>query len=328
MTYKSSNCKKIAYKLNNHIHSEAFAALARSNPKHFVRDRSLSLPNLVYFLIGNLTSSLRHEWFKFSGDNTLTASAICKQRDKLDPQVLTHLNQFIVDQAPVQRWHGLRLLAIDGSTLNLPNHACTVEAFGVIKQHKRPQARISQLYDINNQLTIDMQVAPTASGERDMARQHLRRCKEGDLLIADRGYTGKAFWQDCLDADVDFCIRVSKNHDTGVFRFYQDKVQARLSTSNGLSKSIRFVRVPLDVEEDEILVTTLVDQERFPVNCFKALHFKRWSVEEDYKKLKSRLQIEQFSGKKLRAVLQDIHASVIHKNLVALGVVCAQQLVD
>lgn len=328
MTCKSSNCKKIAQNINNYISSEEFASIARRQANHFVRERSLSLKTLVHFLISNLTSSLQHEWFRFSGDTTLSAAAICKQRDKLDPQALVHLNQFIVDQAPVKPWNGLRLLAVDGSTLNLPNHDSTIETYGVIKQHKRPQARISQLYDINNQLTIDMQIAPTSTGERDMARQHLKCCRAGDLLIADRGYSGNAFWQACLNTNIDFCVRVPKNHNTAVFRFYHGNAVDQLHCDGRLTKPVRFIRVPLDGEEDEVLVTTLTDQKRFPADGFKELYFKRWGVEEDYKKLKTRLNIEQFSGKKLRSVLQDIHATVIHKNLVALGVVCAQAVVD
>ena len=60
----------------------------------------------------------------------------------------------------------------------------------------------------------------------------------------------------------------------------------------------------------------------------KELTFARWGIEEDYKTLKSRLQIEQFSGKKVQTVLQDIYATVIHKNIVALACQCAQHQVD
>ena len=56
--------------------------------------------------------------------------------------------------------------------------------------------------------------------------------------------------------------------------------------------TVRLIRVKLDSGETEILVTSLTDQKAYPKELFKELYNMRWPVEEDYKTLKYRLQIE------------------------------------
>jgi hypothetical protein len=45
---------------------------------------------------------------------------------------------------------------------------------------------------------------------------------------------------------------------------------------------LRLVRVELD-NEVEVLITNLLDNERYPAREFKALYHLRWGVEENYK---------------------------------------------
>ena len=54
--------------------------------------------------------------------------------------------------------------------------------------------------------------------------------------------------------------------------------------------------------------------------AFKKLYHQRWFVEEDYKVMKSRLEMENFTGLSVEAVLQDIHAKVLTKNIAAVAV--------
>jgi len=80
----------------------------------------------------------------------------------------------------------------------------------------------------------------------------------------------------------------------------------------------RLIRVELDSGETEVLITSLLDLEAFPKELFSDLYHLRWPVEEDYKTLKYRIQIENFSGKTVHSVYQDFHAKVFSKNLTAV----------
>jgi hypothetical protein len=63
------------------------------------------------------------------------------------------------------------------------------------------------------------------------------------------------------------------------------------------------------------------------VSVFKELYHTRWPVEEDYKALKSRIEVENWSGKSVLAVYQDFHAKVFTKNLTALLTYPARKVV-
>ena len=88
----------------------------------------------------------------------------------------------------------------------------------------------------------------------------------------------------------------------------------------GLDKrpiKVRMLRVELDSGETEILVTSLTDMKKFSYDLFSELYHLRWPVEEDYKTLKYRLEVENFSGKSVLSVYQDFHANLFSKNLAA-----------
>jgi hypothetical protein len=78
------------------------------------------------------------------------------------------------------------------------------------------------------------------------------------------------------------------------------------------------VRIELDSGETEILITSLLDTKRYPHSEFANLYHLRWPVEEDYKVMKRRIEIENFSGKSVLSVYQGFHAKVFSKNLTAV----------
>ena len=82
--------------------------------------------------------------------------------------------------------------------------------------------------------------------------------------------------------------------------------------------TVRLIRIELNTGETEVLATTLLDENRYPFEIFGDLYHKRWAVEEDYKIMKCRIEIENFTGKSVRSVYQDFHARVFSKNLSAI----------
>ena len=84
------------------------------------------------------------------------------------------------------------------------------------------------------------------------------------------------------------------------------------------SLKLRLIRVELDTGETEVLITSLIDKKALPCELFRELYHLRWPVEEDYKKMKSWIEIENFSGKSVESVHQDFYAKVFAKNLTAV----------
>lgn len=84
---------------------------------------------------------------------------------------------------------------------------------------------------------------------------------------------------------------------------------------------MRVLKFKLESGDTEILITNLFDkaEETFTIHDFKELYFKRWGIEVKYNELKSRLQIENFTGKTPISIEQDFYATIYLANMVALA---------
>jgi len=78
---------------------------------------------------------------------------------------------------------------------------------------------------------------------------------------------------------------------------------------------LRLIRIQ-NKGQVQVLITSLIDTKEYPIEIFRYLYHHRWPVEEDYKTIKCRLELENFSGKSVLSVYQDFHAKVFTKNLV------------
>jgi hypothetical protein len=191
----------------------------------------------------------------------------------------------------------------------------------------------SMLYDVLNQITIDAQLAPYASSERDLLMQHLDKIKPGDLLLLDRGYP--CFWLLFLlkAKGIEFCVRLKDDWWLKVKDFTESDEKERIVTFTLPKKdrkkladfpdmqdatiTCRLIKIELPNGEKEILCTSLVDSQKYLYEEFDKLYHYRWNEEEAYKLLKSRIELENFSGKTARAVRQDFHAKVFLMTLCA-----------
>jgi hypothetical protein len=191
--------------INNELDSEAFSIRAKDGPQGvFTSRRRLTINNLIFILLG-FKSSIQREldrFYKALSDEdfnirAVTKGALTQARANLNPEAFKRLNTVAANtyynEVAYYNWHGMRTLSVDGTRLVLPNHPSIIEEFG---QHKfgpnadspRSLALGSMLYDVLNHITIDAQIAPYASSERDLLVKHLEYVQKEDLLLLDRGY--------------------------------------------------------------------------------------------------------------------------------------------
>jgi hypothetical protein len=140
----------------------------------------------------------------------------------------------------------------------------------------------------------------------------------------DRGYCGFPLAFELQQNGIDYCIRGREDWWEEVKTMLQDgevdKVvtikrnqQFRLFPKMELfydELTCRIVIVTLPTGGLEILITSLLDQEKVPYESFVSLYALRWNIEEGYKLYKCRLQLEEFSGKTASAIRQDFFAKV------------------
>ena len=98
-----------------------------------------------------------------------------------------------------QRWRGLRLLALDGTCLDLPDRPALRDHFGTAKNARgrhRAQARLALLQFPLTRLPCAYELAPLAVGEVTLAGRLLGQLRPDDLVLFDRGFFSYGlFWQ-------------------------------------------------------------------------------------------------------------------------------------
>ncbi len=81
-----------------------------------------------------------------------------------------------------------------------------------------------------------------------------------------------------------------------------------------------------------MLATSLHDEEAFLAHFFKYLYHLRWGIEEQYKRAKCRVEIENFSWRSAQCVRQDFYAKIFAMifamNLTTILVWVAQAIAD
>lgn len=189
------------------------------------------------------------------------------------------------------------------------------------------------MFDPLNRITCHALIGPKSVGERDMAANHFANLNERDLVLLDRGYP--AFWlfKLILSRNAQFCARISDKKWKIIRRFIKSGKAEQIVfidapvTSLGacqarhldtLPLQLRLLRIELDSGETEVLITSLTDFTEYPHALFAQLYHERWGVEEDYKIMKCRIEIENFTGKSVLSVYQDFHSAVFSKNIAAM----------
>ena len=114
----------------------------------------------------------------------VTKGAFTQSRAKLNPYAFTRLSeiacQTFYEDAPYLGWRNLRMIAVDGSQIKLPNHPSVKEKYGETGYGPKADSmvsmgRVSLLYDVANLLILDAAIEPLAVGERQMLCNQLNK---------------------------------------------------------------------------------------------------------------------------------------------------------
>lgn len=340
--------------LRDELHSESLLLSSRLSPKAFVRIRSLTFPIIVSFVLNLLKKSIPKELNNFSKHLQIkrtSRSSVTQARAKFSSHAFVKLNKTLIEEFysdnHFRTYNNFILLAIDGSTVQLPNSPKLVEKFGFASNQSEnimPMARISMLYDTLNGLTLDAQIKPYNASERDISIDHFEAIKHSKidfkkiLVIFDRGYPSYGLIYYLLQNEINFLIRCGTGFLKEINEVVNKKIKDTVLTipfkraSSDAKKEIvqlfpehrpshitfRVVVVELNTGEQEVLLTSLICKETYPHKVFKSLYFNRWNIEEGYKFYKSGVEIENFSGQSVLSVEQDFYATVLATNAHAL----------
>lgn len=259
----------------------------------------------------------------------LALSSICEARMKLDPEIFREISHGIFKiweeyNEKKHLWHGLRLYGIDGTKILLPKELL---AYGFKKEGEHvhyPHGLLSSMYDLLTGLPCDYSFV-NHGNERICALDHLKNTEKPSLHIYDRGYFSFELLSFHHKAKKDVLFRLqtkirikviddfwdSSETDKEVLIFPTERFTKKIK--KGLSEvglepiRVRLIKYVLDGNL-YVLLTTLLDKEKYPENSLKEVYHIRWGHEEMIKISKVITGVTDLHSKTERGVKQELFA--------------------
>jgi len=294
----------------------------RVNERESKRERLLPAPAVVYFVMAlalwreaPVEEVLRVvceglHWLSRRGDSPATLpskSAISQARSRLGWQVMRDLGDRVLRPiaqpgAPGCWYRGLRLMAIDGTCMDVADEAENAAFFGYPGTREGysafPQTRVTALVECGTHVVVAAEMGPCNHSETPMAARLLPHQLTADMLVlADRGFYGYKLWSIACATGAKLVWRVNSNLKLPVKQQLSDG--SYLSAVFAASDQARRHPLPVRViqytiqggKKDEIyrLITNILDEQLAPANELAALYHERWEIESVFDELKTHL---------------------------------------
>ena len=237
-------------------------------------------------------------------------SAFMRARQRLGWEVMERLFRVLArplgDPARdhVCFWHGRRVVALDGTTVELAVNPELEQAFGgqiandgTGRRVGPPRARLVSLIECGTRALLDAVLGHYDEGENSLARSLVRSLSFGMLLLADRGFPSKRLWKTFTDAGVDLLWRAKGDVARRRIHYLPDgSYLARFGRGDALT--VRVIEYRLDGSKEVYrLLTNLLDPTSAKALELAALYSERWESET----LTHELKIRQSGGRPLRS---------------------------
>jgi len=224
---------------------------------------------------------------------------------------------------------GLRLMAVDGTTLDVADTPENARAFGRPTTGRGagafPQVRILALIETGTHVICDAVIRPFASGEVPTARHLLRSIGPGMLLLWDRGFHSYEMVRATRERRAHFLGRTKRNivlrpseilaDGSFLARIYPSPT-ARRRDEQGVE--VRVIEYALDTpagpgQEKYRLITSLLDARAFPAERLAATYHERWEIETalDEVKVHQWAHPRPLRSKHPREVVQEIYGLLL-----------------
>lgn len=253
----------------------------------------------------------------------------------------------------LKKVRGKILVACDGSDIVLPSPKGNAEKYGTScggrahsSENDPVMGKLSTLYDVMNGFTVETETGKYKKDEKKMLMDHIESLSSWlhrkFVFVCDRGYFSIEIADFMAQRHLFYVIRLNgktlsdywggiepgKDMVCGV-RYSGPRLNNVKKSHPGIAYRvastvyrIRFVRLRIQKADgtyaEEVLATNL-PRSGFSVSDIAEIYRERWGIENSYRRMKSSLKMEQFSGYRERLFLQDIHATVIAHNMTVLA---------
>ncbi len=247
-----------------------------------------------------------------------STASYCSARQKLDENVVVDIFQhtagYTKARASSQSLNNRQVIVVDGTGVTMTDTVENQEVWPQSSNQKPgcgfPSARICAYFSLDTGLLLSYAIGNKKSNELPLFRDQWSTFKAGDIFLGDKGfcsYFDIAKLQDrCVDSVVTLARRkpIDKKHciedlahDDLLIEWKKPLYNKILSYSREIWKELpdklvlRQIKVKVTQPgfrtKEFYIVTTLLDQDRYPKDEIAEMYFKRWDVELFFRDIKS-----------------------------------------
>lgn len=203
-------------------------------------------------------------------------------------------------ETPGAWYRGYRLVAVDGTTFDVPDTEANAGFFGRPGSARGtgsgayPQARVAALAECGTHAVIAAAVGPLAVHETVLAKGLFDRLGAGMVLLADRGFVGYDLWQAAAGRGAQLLWRVRANLVLPVLEplpdgsYLSEIVAARDKNRREHPAPVRVIEYTLGTGGEVYrLITTILDPGAGPARELAALYHERGEIESALDEIKT-----------------------------------------
>lgn len=270
-------------------------------------------------------------------------SGIAKARQRLGPEPLAYLFTATGDtwahaSASRDRWRGLSLYGVDGTTLRVPDSDENWAAFGAqVGNGLRggsayPMVRLVVLMSLRSHLLAAARFGAYAASEHQLAEGVWSELPDNSLTVIDRNFGYPVILMQLAATGRNRHWIVRKRKQMTVRRVTslgrnQDLVEIELSETSRrnhpelprhcMARAIKYQRKGFPAS---VLLTSLLDEKAYPADELVALYHERWELEIGYDEVKTHMleRQEAIRSRTPKGVEQELWGVLLAYNLVRL----------
>lgn len=282
------------------------------------------------------------------GSRTVASSALSQARARLGAEPMEWLflrasEEWAHRSADADRWRGLALYGTDGTTLRVADSVENRAHFGgqdsgrheggrEERQSGYPSLRLVVVMALRSHLIASAVFGPYGVDERAYAASLWNTVPDRSLVLLDRHYlqanvlvplttTGsERHWMTRAKSNTKFRSIRRLGRGDELVEFQVSSEARRKDATLPMHFDARAIRYQRKGFKPQILLTSLVDPEKYPADEVRALYHERWEIELGFGELKTDMleRLETIRSKSPPSVNQEMWGLLIAYNLVRL----------